>query len=552
MRKSVNRVWHASRLCLVALGLLAVVFPTATLAAGKRSDKTGRSSRVASGTSNKGSHHRTATRGRSSRGSVQRAGNRRTVVRGQKSRPSSSLGKSRGGAPRASARPASRLGRSASRQGRLAGPRRGASALGNSVRRSVKPARRVTAGFSSVRVSSARSATIGTGSKKSRGSARSGRRSRAGSQRATAPSATRRSSASRVPRSGANRSSRATVKPGVGRTGHGRQSIAVGRSRGDRDTGFVRLGRGTIHRDRDHGRVRQADFVGRYHGRSSYGRRNHHHDDHGNHGYYYHSYPYFSSFPYYGLLSFGYFPGYSFGFHAGYRYGYDPWYDYSYYPWYGYGSAASYSTQIFDVDIYELDRSVDYVSVGEPATSVASRQADFVGSEIAGDPSDDAVDRALAEGQTAMVAGQFDRARHLFSQAMFLDDRDGRAKLLFALASLGEGEIDLAGLALRRALLTTPELIDNPWDLRTVFPSSEAGLPDEQAFQRQLDELEHYLSDFKEHRGARLLLGYLHFGWGDAHRAHAMFSELALSDPQDTLAIRLRDSAARIISQAGK
>ena len=225
----------------------------------------------------------------------------------------------------------------------------------------------------------------------------------------------------------------------------------------------------------------------------------------------------------------------------------------------------------FDIDVYELDQGESYASVypttprAEPSYR-ASGAPEAAGTGWPSDSAPNVVDRQsrladsmLAEGQTAMVGGRFEDARRLFAQAMFLDDRDGRAKLLFALASLAKGEIDLAGLALRRALLTTPELIDNPWDLRTLFPTgkvglpdNETGLPDEQAFQRQLDKLGQYLSDYKEHRGARLLLGYLHFGWGDAERAHAMFSKLALSDPKDTLAIRLRDSAARIIGQAGR
>ena len=351
------------------------------------------------------------------------------------------------------------------------------------------------------------------------------------------------------------RSDRSRARSGaISRSTSGRQLGSrsfgsVSGSHNDRSKGFVRLGRGTDLRDRDR---RHADSgvgrdgkSGRRHGRSSHGHGRHH--GHSRHHYY--GYPYFSFFPYFGLWGYDYDWnhgwGYSLGFGSGYRY--SPWYDYGY----------ANTNQYFDIDVYQVspqagyvggqdayyDSTADYLSIITP-DSVTSRTTVSSGSGAVADQVDTVGDKMLAEGQAAMVKSQFDEARQLFSQAMFLDDRDGRAKLLFAMASLGEGNVDLAALALRRALLTTPELIDNPWDLRTIWS-------DEQAYRRQTGELAGYLVDYKEHRGARLLLGYLHFGWGDAQGAHDMFAKLVRADPEDTLAIKLRDAAARVLKHMG-
>ena len=241
-------------------------------------------------------------------------------------------------------------------------------------------------------------------------------------------------------------------------------------------------------------------------------------------------------------------------YHYGYQpyhylsYGSSPYYAYRNYDYYRacdtiyaptYADVESY--RFYDVDLYDVDRLDEYAfevpgsvlagSTGMPVSEASPwKQEQFV----------PGVESVLAEGQAAFVDLRYENARRMFAKAMFLDDRDGRSKLLYAVASVAVGDIDLAGLALRRALLTTPELVENPWDLRMLYA-------DELALNVHLSRLSRYASDHPERRDVQLLLGYLYFGWGSPERAHTHFNRLVLTDSEDLLAARLRDSAQAIM-----
>lgn len=145
---------------------------------------------------------------------------------------------------------------------------------------------------------------------------------------------------------------------------------------------------------------------------------------------------------------------------------------------------------------------------------------------------------AVGEGNDAFAAGRFGDARRAYIRAVLLDENDGTAKLLYGLATFAEGDFGVAATAVRRALATTPDLIDYPFNIVALYG-------DEVRFNEQMDALTRHVGANPENRNAVLLLGYLQFASGGAAEAQVVFAALADADPTDSLVVFLRDAATR-------
>lgn len=147
-------------------------------------------------------------------------------------------------------------------------------------------------------------------------------------------------------------------------------------------------------------------------------------------------------------------------------------------------------------------------------------------------------DSLIGRGNAAFTAGQYDEARKFYITAVMADERDGYAKFLYAVSNFGAGDYEVAGLSLRRALLTTPALVEYPPDARALYP-------DQSVLKSQLGALEQHVLANPTDRNAPLLLGYLEFAVGEPLRAAATLEPLVTQDAADTAAAMVRDAALR-------
>ncbi len=240
--------------------------------------------------------------------------------------------------------------------------------------------------------------------------------------------------------------------------------------------------------------------------------------------------------------------------HHGYGYGhyyhhYQPihYYGHHYYqPYYGYSYLSAYYDVPYVYGFYDTD--VPYVdqSAGAPEAYAAAPPpaAGATPSTSAQDSTYQALTKPgdttlVGKGNTAFTAGRYDEARRSYVSAMLADERDGYAKFLYALANFAAGDYDVAGMALRRALLTTPALIDYPVDVRSLY-----ALPI--LFETQLESLIRFVGDHADDRGASLLLAYLHYATGQPERALPVANRLSKSDANDSVAALLRDAVLRV------
>ncbi len=257
--------------------------------------------------------------------------------------------------------------------------------------------------------------------------------------------------------------------------------------------------------------------------------------------------------------------------------GYYPWYGWGY--GYGYGLGVSYGLGYSYPSVYYAEPYVstvyseptyvpqysdtEYVTPpDEPATAMyGSPPVDQAGSvqptvpntqlptisntqpqegvdnyqSLAGDESHRAV---VTKGNEAFAAGRYDDARGLYARAVMSDERDGYAKVLYAWANFALGNYEVAAAALRRGLLTTPDLVDYPLDLRTLYPDLEI-------LDRQRDDLKRFIAGNPGHREAQFVWGYLLYSTGEAGPAESVFNSLESADKNDTLMSLLGDAAAR-------
>lgn len=345
-----------------------------------------------------------------------------------------------------------------------------------------------------------------------------------------------------------------------------RGGITIGRH-GDRYSGVLHLGAGGIaasisrHPDRDghhgHGRHGHHD---RYH---YYGNR---HDY--NHGHYYHGYVGIDRRPRFFGHRFGYYPAYS---HYGYSY--------AWYPWFGYSYRCAYTSApivyyVDDPEVIYVDRTtyvevepeepyaygdggyVDdsyasssdaygsrpvgtSVSYDRPNSGLLSANSYISPDEFVGPPTPmseyDKISpngNPVLVGNAAFARGDYTKAQSAFAGAVLADERDGYLKLLYGAASIAAGEYSLGGVAIRRALLTTDLLIDQPLDLRSLY-SNEA------EFEYHLRSLDDYVATYPADRDATFALGYVLYATGDPDRATKVFRKLSQRDTTDLLAEQL-------------
>lgn len=147
---------------------------------------------------------------------------------------------------------------------------------------------------------------------------------------------------------------------------------------------------------------------------------------------------------------------------------------------------------------------------------------------------------AIGQGNAAFRAGKFEEARQHYSRAVLGDERDGYAKVLYATANFATGDYGVAATAIRRALLTTPELTTYPIDLRSLYA-------DPTTLYGQMDALAKHLTAHSDDRDAAFLLAYLHYSIGEPQPAQAMFKLLAETDSTDTVASQLYQAASRAV-----
>lgn len=221
-----------------------------------------------------------------------------------------------------------------------------------------------------------------------------------------------------------------------------------------------------------------------------------------------------------------------------------------YSPWHGYTYSSVYYQepyvyQFYDKDVYYVDE------VREPADRVMGERPESE-AVVEGQATPDVVYQTLTEpsentligrGNAAFFAGLYEEARRYYVSGVLADERDGYAKFLYALVNFATGDYDVAGMALRRALLTTPELIDYPPDIRGLY--ANAGVLD-----GQLGALTRFAKDQPRDRNAGFLLAYLQLTRGDATGALEILTRLADADEGDQLVTLLRDAIVRI--QAGR
>ncbi len=112
------------------------------------------------------------------------------------------------------------------------------------------------------------------------------------------------------------------------------------------------------------------------------------------------------------------------------------------------------------------------------------------------------------------------------------------------MANYAAGDYDVAAMALERALLTTPDLLEHPVDVRSLSPHLVL-------WETHLEELVRYAAKHPSKRRARLLLGYLQYAAGDGERALSVLGPLADSDPGDDMAALLRDVVLRVTRKKG-
>lgn len=505
----------------LVLELLPVILGGAMVLAIANDSLAGPSKRARRGTAKASAKH-TSSRTSSARSSstgARRVSKRSSAARSSGTRSSVRVGKARSSV-RATARhsapsaarsarvPATRVARSGSAS-RIGGSRRGGGRLPQFS--SVRSAPRVTPGTRE----RSRVASIGQTHRRPPSSSLD----RPARSQATVSSSVSRIPPARLPRSRANTIEKGKARPhtsGVNRTGRDRpervsdrwQTPSIGLTIGGRRDGYaggIHFGRGTagsslygaLLYDRDHQR---------HPGRRCYPR-----------GHYYHLY--------YPIRHFA---------HDRYR------------PWGGYTYTSVYYPEPYVYRFYDTD--VQYVEevreqAGEYDAGVSSAVEPVEGPlapDVAYQLLTEADDTTLiGRGNAAFLAGRYDEAREHYVSALLADERDGYAKFLYALANFAAGDYDVAAMAVRRALLTTPELIDYPADVRALYV-------DAATLEVQLRKLVRFVEDHPRDRGAQLLLAYLYFAGGDPGRALSVLGGLTGSDRDDEVAALLRDAVMRV------
>ena len=151
-------------------------------------------------------------------------------------------------------------------------------------------------------------------------------------------------------------------------------------------------------------------------------------------------------------------------------------------------------------------------------------------------PSEEALLAPLQQGDAAFAAGDYAEARRHYIRAQLDGPYAGEAILAYALTRFAEGDYSLAAMALRRGLAIVPDAIDRPLDLLHFYA-------DPGELEAHLLAVKAHLAQHPDDAYGWFVLGYVHFGRGDAVGALAAFDRAAALDSQDQLVYLLRDAA---------
>ncbi len=151
----------------------------------------------------------------------------------------------------------------------------------------------------------------------------------------------------------------------------------------------------------------------------------------------------------------------------------------------------------------------------------------------------------VAKGRQAFASGRYEEARDVLLRFILTDDRDGYAKLLYALSSVALGELDEGAAALRGALTDAQDLASDPLDLRELY-SEPSDLDRHMNQLREALSVAGPLTEPSETDDARFLLGYLLFASARPGEAREIFDELLVRHSEDELLKILRDAAVRV------
>lgn len=145
----------------------------------------------------------------------------------------------------------------------------------------------------------------------------------------------------------------------------------------------------------------------------------------------------------------------------------------------------------------------------------------------------------IGQGNQSYLAGQYEDARRSYATAMLADERDGYVKFLYALSNFALQDFEVGGMAIRRALLTTPELVEYPVDIRGLYR-------DVAIMDQQIARLVRFVDTHPTNSGAQLLLGYVLFAAGKPDQAMVTMEILSAANMDDSLAALLRDAIVRV------
>ncbi len=221
-------------------------------------------------------------------------------------------------------------------------------------------------------------------------------------------------------------------------------------------------------------------------------------------------------------------------------------YPYPYYwPWYGssYTQVYYHDSDPYDYGGYVYQRPSTAYEPAYEATAPAAPSYTYEAQQqqvepYAAVPGTDTTG-LVREADAAFAQGRYAEAERLFVGAIMADERDGYSKFMYAVCRFAVGDYHVAAVALRRALLTAPTLIDDPPDLLAMYN-------DRLSFEVQLGGLLRYAEDHAGEYDVVLLLGYVQLAGRQPREAEAIFTELSGLRGDDEVVAALRESAERL------
>lgn len=148
----------------------------------------------------------------------------------------------------------------------------------------------------------------------------------------------------------------------------------------------------------------------------------------------------------------------------------------------------------------------------------------------------------LEIGNAAFNQGDYRGAVRNYIAAIMTDEESGYPRLFYGLGQFALGDYGLAAIGVRRALSVSRDLITNPIDVRSIYPS-------ESVFLEHMRKLHAHVADSPDDTEAKFLLGYLYFASASPENALSLFSSVLADTPGDPLVKELQNTATDIVSQ---